>query len=103
MSGKSILIVDDSPLITERLEHMLDDMENINSVEIAGDYSSALLRLTEFEFDIVLLDINLPDHSGIDLLKLIKAQFSRTAVIMLTNQAGEYYRPYAGSSEPIIS
>ena len=92
MRGKSILIVDDSPLITDRLQIMLNSMENISFVNTAGDYPSALHRLTESLTDIVLLDINLPGRSGIDLLRHIKANYPHTIVIMLSNQAGEYYR-----------
>lgn len=92
MAGKNILIVDDSLLITDRLKMMLNTVENTGSVEYAGDYASAVQILADRPPDIVLLDINLPDKSGIDLLRHIKANYARTIVIMLTNQAGDYYR-----------
>jgi CheY-like chemotaxis protein len=92
MAGKSILIVDDSLIITERLQMMLRGLNNIGAVETAGDYPLAVQRLREMPFDIVCLDINLPGKSGIDLLRYVKAAYPLIVVIMLTNQSGDYYR-----------
>jgi CheY-like chemotaxis protein len=92
MAGKTILIVDDSPLITERLQAMLRELENIGSVEWAGDYPSALEQLMTRHPDVVLLDINLPGISGLDLLRHIKGNYPSIGVVMLTNQAGDFYR-----------
>jgi DNA-binding NarL/FixJ family response regulator len=92
MAGKSILIVDDSLIITERLQTMLKGLDNTGAVESAGDYPQAVQWLMNARFDIVLLDINLPGKSGIELLRHIKAGYPQTIVIMLTNQSGRYYR-----------
>ena|ERR1700744_3000123 len=92
MAEKSILIVDDSLIITERLQTMLRGLDNIGAIACAGDYSLALQLLMDGRFDIVLLDINLPGKSGIDLLRHIKGIYPQTIVIMLTNQSGRYYR-----------
>lgn len=92
MSLKSILIVDDSPIIVERLQNMLKDVGNTGPVSQAGDYASALSRLIESRPDIVLLDINLPGRSGIALLQYIKVIYPTILVIMITNQAEDYYR-----------
>jgi DNA-binding NarL/FixJ family response regulator len=92
MAGKTIVIVDDSLLITERLQAMLRELENIGSVECTGDYPSALQLLVKMSPDIVLLDINLPGRSGLDLLRHIKTNYPASIVIMLTNQSGDFYR-----------
>jgi CheY-like chemotaxis protein len=92
MAGKTILIVDDSLVITERLQAMLKGWDNINAVECAGDYPSALQLLMTALPDVVLLDINLPGRSGLDLLRHIKANYPSITVIMLTNQSGDFYR-----------
>jgi DNA-binding NarL/FixJ family response regulator len=39
-----------------------------------------------------LLDINLPDKSGIELLRKIKEDYKKTKVFMITNQANDYYK-----------
>jgi DNA-binding NarL/FixJ family response regulator len=92
MAGKSVLIVDDSLIISERLQAMLKELDNIGAIARAGDYVMGLQRLMDTPFDIVLLDINLPGKTGIELLRYIKANFPDTIVIMLTNQSGQYYR-----------
>jgi DNA-binding NarL/FixJ family response regulator len=92
MAGKSILIVEDSPLITDRLQAMLKELVNVGSLDHVGECSSAMRHFTKSRPDIVLLDINLPGCSGLDLLRYIKGHHPGTAVIMLTNQVDNYYR-----------
>jgi DNA-binding NarL/FixJ family response regulator len=92
MAEQSILIVDDSLIITERLQTMLQGLKNTGAVESAGDYSMTVQLLANGSFDIVLLDINLPGRSGIELLRYIKTLYPQITVIMLSNQSGPYYR-----------
>jgi DNA-binding NarL/FixJ family response regulator len=91
-SEKIVLIVDDSPIIIERLKIMLQDLTNVRVVMHAGTYSAALSLLTGSSPDIAILDINLPDKSGIELLRYIKKNHREITVIMLSNQSGDYYR-----------
>ena len=91
-SKKNILIVDDSAIIIDRLELMLKGLENVQSVTHAGTYSDALSMISQHLPDIAILDINLPDKSGIELLRLIKKEYASVMVIMLTNQGDEYYK-----------
>jgi len=90
--NKGILIVDDSILIVERLLEMLGHVENIGTIKHAGTYEQANVLFEQFQPHIVLLDINLPDRSGIDLLNKIKTNYQEIVVIMFTNHAGSYYR-----------
>ncbi|HTI08634.1 MAG TPA: response regulator [Puia sp.] len=92
MAGKAILIVDDSPLITDRLYAMLRNLNNVRSLDHASECSSAIRHLTESIPDIVLLDINLPGCSGLYILRYIKSHHPGIVVIMLTNQVDGYYR-----------
>lgn len=92
MSTKSILIVDDSPIIVDRLRHLIKRSGSEGPVRNADDYSSALAMLAENRPDIVLLDINLAGGSGIGLLQYIKKVYPTIIVIMFTNQSGDYYR-----------
>jgi DNA-binding NarL/FixJ family response regulator len=92
MSQKSILIVDDSRIIVDRLLQMLKGLKNIGPIGHAGNYSTAVSFLAESRSDLVLLDINLPDRSGIALLQFIKSAYPNIIVIMITNQADDYYR-----------
>lgn len=89
---KTVLIVDDFPLIIDRLLVLLTHLDNIESVISAGDFGQAISLLIEFKPEISILDIHLPDKSGIELLRHIKKSQPNTIVIMLTNETGEYYR-----------
>ncbi len=71
---------------------MLNELENLEWIKKAGNYSEAIQLITNTEPNILLLDINLPDKSGIDILRITKENNSSSRVIMITNQANEYYR-----------
>jgi DNA-binding NarL/FixJ family response regulator len=89
---KTVLIVDDFPLIIERLIILLNNLENVGPVFRAGDFSQAIPMLSEYGPDISVLDIHLPDKNGIDLLRHIKKNHPEMIVIMLTNESSEFYR-----------
>ena len=87
-----ILIVDDNKCFVDRIVGMLDELNNISYINVASDYEQARRLLEEERPDLVLLDINLPGKSGIELLRRIKESGWRCEVIMITNHADEYYR-----------
>ena len=86
------LIIDDSLIIIERFIEILNEMDNIETVFYANNYTEGLQMLKDIKPDIALLDINLPDKSGIDLLRIIRQQGFDTKVIMITNQATDHYK-----------
>ena len=87
-----VLIVEDSLLIIERIFSLLENLENVKLVLHAANYSESKRIMDEISADVVLLDINLPDGNGIELLREIKAIHSCTKVIMFTNHATDNYR-----------
>lgn len=91
---KRILIVEDDNLLNKMLVYNLaSDGYNITSVLNA---KTAADKLTVAEYDLVLLDINLPDGNGYDLCKLIKPEYPDTMVIFLTanDQESDQIRGY---------
>jgi len=92
MPEKHLLIVDDSPVIVSRVRSLLESLPGLSVVSEAGSYGEALQRLAESQPDILLLDINLPDRSGIHLLRYIKEHYPDTIVLMFSNQTGSFYR-----------
>lgn len=81
----TIALVDDHPIVMEGLEKILSTQPNI---EIIGKFTQGKDVITFLEnssVDIILLDITLPDVSGIDLCKTIKRDYPRTIVLMLSN------------------
>jgi DNA-binding NarL/FixJ family response regulator len=91
-TAKPLLIVDDSPLIVKKINEWLEEVEGITSIESCGTYAGAVDLLAVYKPAVVLLDINLPDKSGIVLLKHIKTFYPGTIVIMVTNQDGDFYK-----------
>src|SRR5437660_1465918 len=78
----SILIIDDEAGIRESLQTLLE-LEGYD-VETAANGEQGIARLGERSFDLVLLDLALPDRNGIDLLAEIRAHAPQLSVIMIT-------------------
>ena len=89
---KIVLVVEDSLLIIERILGLLSESSNIKMIIHAANYSESIKMINEIRADIVLLDLNLPDKSGIELLKEIKNNHPQMKVIVLTNHASDNYR-----------
>lgn len=70
----------------------MEDLKNIGYINVATDYNEAVKFLEEEKPDLVLLDINLPGKSGIELLRMINESGNKCEVIMITNHADDYYR-----------
>jgi DNA-binding NtrC family response regulator len=76
-----ILIVDDDPQIVSGLSGLLSESWEVRT---ANTGKLALVTFSEFSPDVVLLDVQLPDFSGIDLLHQFKMYSETTAVIMMS-------------------
>ncbi len=87
-----ILIVDDNMRFVERMLAMLDDIHHVGVINVASEYQEACRIVAEERYDLVLLDINLPGKSGIEILKRVKETDKECRVVMLTNHADEYYQ-----------
>ena len=82
MSAGRILVVDDERSMQEFLEIFLN-REGFEVVT-AGDVESALLAFDNDDFDLVITDIQMPDRTGLELLREIKARSAETVVLMIT-------------------
>lgn len=87
-----VLVVDDSLSTNIRMEEMLKELENVQQVLLAGSFEEGISLVNRESPDIVLLDISLPDMSGIELLKVIRQKYPAMKVVMVSNQAYEYHR-----------
>lgn len=77
-----ILIVEDEPSLRELIQRSLEKERYV--VEVAPDFNSALNKIEDYDYDCVLLDIMLPDGSGLDLLEKLKALRKRENVIIIS-------------------
>jgi YesN/AraC family two-component response regulator len=78
----TILIVDDDQVICDFVSEILK--EDGYACEIASNAHDALAKMQNQPFDITLLDIKLPDRSGIDLLETPQSFSQTTSIIMMT-------------------
>ena len=63
-----ILIVDDEPLARESLTRVLGERSDIDLVDVAADAIEALSRIRENAYDILMVDIRMPEMSGMQLV-----------------------------------
>jgi DNA-binding NarL/FixJ family response regulator len=84
MSEKSILLVEDDNLLRMGLKSMIDLHGGYKVTHHVGTGADAIQAFTKSPVDIVLLDLNLPDSHGTDILKTIKKNYINTKVIILS-------------------
>ena len=80
-----VFIVDDHPMVIEGLSSMLRSQPTIELAGFATNAASCLGFFVNQSVDVVLMDINLPDKSGIELCALVKAKSPITKIIALSN------------------
>lgn len=90
MNSFTILLVEDNPADRAQIKECLQ-AEPSGKFELkeADTLETALSSLSHDEFDVVLLDLRLPDCSGLDTARRIIAEYKETAVIVLSSRADE--------------
>lgn len=88
-----ILIVEDEPINAEIIDNMVRNMGYVPV--IAKDGESALTTLQSQAFDVILMDINLPDISGLDVAKIIREDGTSTPIVAVTANAYESDREHS--------
>jgi len=86
-----VALVDDHALIRRGLRDSLNEAGDIAVVGEAVDYGELRELLRTIEFDVLLLDINLPGRSGLDVLHSLADQPVRVRVLVLTMHPEEQY------------
>lgn len=82
-----ILLIEDNPLTAKGLMYLLEHEHY--DVDLAENLTMASGLISTHRFDLVLLDVSLPDGEGYDLVRQIHAQDSNIALIFLTARDGE--------------
>jgi two-component system invasion response regulator UvrY len=86
-----ILLCDDHPILREGLKKILLQQSDIKVVEEAGSGAEMLEMSTTARFDVIILDITLPDMNGLDVLKRLQAAGNRAGVLILSMHPEEQY------------
>ena len=84
-----VLIVDDHEVVREGLRALLRRRSNLAIVGEADSVASAIEEAKRTEPDVVVMDVRLPDGSGVEACREIRAQRPETKVIMLTSYADD--------------
>jgi len=79
-----ILIVDDHPMVIEGLKSLLDDEDGISIKDCFTDGQSTLNYLDTNAVDVILLDVNLPDINGVDMVQPILNRRKDAKIIVLS-------------------
>ena len=86
-----ILITDDHPIVRRGLKQILDEAFDSVTVDEAGDGSTALSKVYEVAYDIVLLDISMPGMNGLEVLKELKKNNPELPVLILSIYPEQQY------------
>jgi len=87
----NVLIADDYPLIRRGMIHILAEASDMYVADEACTGQEVLDRISEKHYDIVLLDITLPDMNGLELLKELKKREPALPVLMISVHSEEKY------------
>jgi len=91
-TGLKVLLVDDSIELLERLVEMLSHVPDLDIVGQATSVADARTLCPKLQADLVILDLQLKDGSGFEVLRELKSSQPQTKVIIFTNHPEEQYR-----------
>ncbi len=79
-----VLIVDDHPIVQEGFKQILAETPDIKHVDVASSGNEAIEKIRKGHYDVIVLDISLPDISGLDVLQLVKTEKPDIPVLVLS-------------------
>ena len=86
-----ILIADDHPMVRAGVRQILSEDPMITEIGEANSGRQALQRLRTQAWSVLLLDINMPDRNGLDILRNVAASFPQTKVLVISGFAERMY------------
>ena len=85
----TLLLVDDHEVVRQGLAALLGRREEFHVVAEAGTVAEAIEAARRFRPDLIVMDVRLPDGSGVEACREIRAEFPDTRVVMLTSYPDE--------------
>ena len=80
-----LLIADDSAFLRQRLSHLITGLTGIENIIYAEDVPAAIETIIKEKPDVVVLDIQMPGGSGMDVLKKVQKEDQKPVFIVFTN------------------
>ncbi|MBI2434227.1 MAG: response regulator transcription factor [Candidatus Hydrogenedentes bacterium] len=91
MTAKKILVADDQESIRRGLRQMLDDAGDLYIGGEAADGAEALKKVRQEPWDLVILDVTMPNGNGLDVLREIRGEYPSLPVLMLSVHPASQY------------
>lgn len=86
-----IVLADDHAIVREGLKQILATVPDFQVVGEAADGAQVMQRVRETEFDLLLLDLSMPGRSGMELIRLVKAEKPKVRILVLSmHQEAQY-------------
>ncbi|RYF41351.1 MAG: response regulator transcription factor, partial [Comamonadaceae bacterium] len=79
-----IVIADDHAIVREGLKRIVGAAEDLDVVDEARDGTEVMRVVRERAFDVLVLDLSMPGRSGMELIKLVKAEKPRLRILVLS-------------------
>jgi len=79
-----IVIADDHAIVREGLKRIVADAADLQVVGEAADGTEVMQRVRELDFDVLVQDLSMPGRSGMELIKLVKAEKPKLRVLVLS-------------------
>lgn len=90
----SVLLVDDHKVLRDGLRALLESEEDLRVVKEAGTAAAAIAAAREVRPDVIVMDLGLPDMSGLEAIRAIRREDSDTKIVVLSmHSVGEFVRP----------
>ena len=87
-----ILLVEDETMLADNIQHYL--LQEGNVCEIASDFTQASEKIELYEYDCVVVDITLPDGSGLDVIRLLKQANLSAGVVIISAKDSLEDKPF---------
>ena len=87
----SVLIADDHAMLRSGLRHFLEHDPTVTVIAESATGNETLAQLRAAHYDLLILDINMPDRSGIDILRHVRTAHPQTAVLVLSGFPEQQY------------
>lgn len=79
-----IVIADDHAIVREGLKRIVSEAQDMDVLAEAADGTQVMERVRAIEFDVLVLDLSMPGRSGMELIKLVKAERPRLRILVLS-------------------